>query len=200
MAEVVLQRREAGEGVLTRVSLLFAEADSFVRPQYLRAGKLLNLGGRAVCGEGGKEGRWDQSRQLPAVLVAGRVLCVAVKRRLQKAWPQTWPLGEKGTCWASGKIKLTLRNNIQSKLLEKTHGRGTGFRAGEGQPAGKEPSLQGAGGEDSIQARAWRPPPSTGAGRDLPELCPRRNRGDALGDCGVLALTGLFSGFRGALG
>lgn len=50
VAEVVLERREAGEGVLTRVSLLLAEADSFVRPQYLRAGKVLNLGGRAVCG------------------------------------------------------------------------------------------------------------------------------------------------------
>lgn len=31
VAEVVLQRREPGEGVLTRVSLLLAEADSFVR-------------------------------------------------------------------------------------------------------------------------------------------------------------------------
>lgn len=50
VAEVVLERREAGEGVLTRVSLLLAEADSFVRPQYLRAGKVLNLGGRAVWG------------------------------------------------------------------------------------------------------------------------------------------------------
>jgi len=43
-------------------------------------------------------------------------------------------------------------------------------------------------------------PPGAGAGRDLPELCPRGDRGDAVGDGGVLALTGLFSGFRGALG
>lgn len=64
VAEVILQRREAGEGVLTRVSLLLAEADSFVRRQYLRAGKVLNLGGRAICGE--REGRWDQSRLLLA--------------------------------------------------------------------------------------------------------------------------------------
>jgi len=49
VAEVVLQRREAGKGVLTRVSLLLAEADSLVRPQYLRAGRVLNLGGRAIC-------------------------------------------------------------------------------------------------------------------------------------------------------
>jgi len=68
VAEVVLQRREAGEGVLTRMSLLLAEADSFVRRQYLRAGKVLNLGGRAVCGEeekadGTRAGSYRQRRQ-----------------------------------------------------------------------------------------------------------------------------------------
>lgn len=74
VAEVVLQRREAGEGVLTRMSLLLAEADSFVRPQYLRAGKVLNLGGRAVWR--GREERWDQSWQRSATPAAGRALCV----------------------------------------------------------------------------------------------------------------------------
>lgn len=43
-------------------------------------------------------------------------------------------------------------------------------------------------------------PPGARAGRDQPELCPRGDRGDAVGDRGVLTLTGLFSGFRGALG
>lgn len=60
--------------------------------------------------------------------------------------------------------------------------------------------FRGARGEGSIQAWAWRPVPGTGAGRDLPELCPRGDRGDAVGSRRVLALTGLFSGFRGALG
>lgn len=42
--------------------------------------------------------------------------------------------------------------------------------------------------------------PSARAGRDLPELCSQQDTGNAVGDHEVLALTGLFSGFRGALG
>jgi hypothetical protein len=45
----VAQVREPGKRVRTRVSLLLSEADSFVRPQNLRAGKLLSLGGRTIC-------------------------------------------------------------------------------------------------------------------------------------------------------
>lgn len=49
VAEVILQCREAGEGVLARVSLLLPETDSFVGPQYLRVRMLLlNLGGRTI--------------------------------------------------------------------------------------------------------------------------------------------------------
>lgn len=42
--------------------------------------------------------------------------------------------------------------------------------------------------------------PSAGASRELPELCSQQDTGNAVGDRGVLALTGLFSGFRRALG
>lgn len=75
-----------------------------------------------------------------------------------------------------------------------------GLEAGEEHPRDQlGSSLRGAGGEGSLHAWAWRPP-GAAVSRDLPELCPRAHRGDAVGDRGVLALTGLFSGFRGALG
>lgn len=44
----VAQVREPGKGVRTGMSLLLSEADSFIGPQNLRAGKLLSLGGRTV--------------------------------------------------------------------------------------------------------------------------------------------------------
>lgn len=97
VAEVILQRREAGEGVLTRVSLLLAEADSFVRPQYLRAGKVLNLGGRAIWGGGwGEKADGTRAGSRQSALRA-------LRRRLRQAWPQTRLLGEEG---ASGQIHL----------------------------------------------------------------------------------------------
>lgn len=74
--------------------------------------------------------------------------------------------------------------------------------AKEGQPADKQPgetSRWEAGNKGSIQEWAWRPP-SAGASGDLPELCSQQDTGNAVGDHEVLALTGLFSGFRGALG
>lgn len=88
VAEVVLQRREAGEGVLTRVSLLLAEADSFVRPQYLRAGKVLNLGGRAICG-------WGERRQMEPEPAAGRALRVPREGGYGKPGPPTGGLARR---------------------------------------------------------------------------------------------------------
>lgn len=74
------------------------------------------------------------------------------------------------------------------------HGRGMRFRGRGGAAQGAIP----------LQGRGRGQPPHMGLEipwvRDLPELCPRAHRGDAVGDHGVLALTRLFSGFRGALG
>lgn len=72
--------------------------------------------------------------------------------------------------------------------------------AKEGQPAGKQP------GEASLWEQGTRAASRNGLGdpqeisRDLPELSSQQDTGNAVGHRGVLALTGLFSGFRGALG